>query len=450
MTESYFGTDGVRGPYGEYPITPDGILALAYATGQVVAEQTRDRIAIVGRDPRTSSLPLARSACHGLAHAGFDVLNVEMLPTPGIAYLAATQEAVAIGVAITASHNPGTDNGFKLIAPRGGKVSTELEAAINDRFITQQVDTAGSIANRVHRRGTLRPQYSSYLSSSAGVDLSNQRIVLDGAHGAARDIAPRVFKSLGADVLSIFCKPDGILINKGCGATDTRAMRQAVAEVNADFGLSFDGDADRVIMASFNPTTGESHEVDGDAMLYVIAKQQSLDGIVATVMTNAGIEAALKADGIDMHRVAVGDRHVAEGMREKDYLLGGEQSGHIIDQNYLAMGDGIHTGLLAVRCVLESERTLESWRQEVNNHLFPQKLTNVLVRDKEAVLTNQVVQDAIAAAELKLGSEGRVVLRPSGTEPKFRILVEARDERAATKVSEELTTLIHEDFGASA
>jgi phosphoglucosamine mutase len=453
MTAIEFGTDGIRGVAG-VDITLDMIYQVSAAAAEEMAFW--GGVAVVGHDPRLSSPELAEAACAGLASRGVDVFSVGMTTTPAIGYLTELSQA-QIGVVISASHNPMDQNGIKLLGAGGRKVADETEARIA-RLANRGLDSP-SITGKIFAKPEMIGLYEKHVLDTADVSLNGLTVVMDTAHGAASELAPRLYEKLGAKVIGLFAPADGNLINKNCGATHTTPMRQALADTAADVGIAYDGDADRALMASpgIDPVLGpQGFELSGDDMMYIIARQNQLAGLVTTIMTNSGIELSLSRAGVAMHRVNVGDRYVAEGMQHSGYQLGGEDSGHVIDamldprtgnRPYLAMGDGIHTSLLVLRSVLASGRTMEEWRQEVEASRFPMERTNVIVQDKKAVLASTEVQEAIAAANAELGTDGRVVLRPSGTESKFRILVEARDKATAAQINSRLTDLIQGGFG---
>lgn len=452
MTTIKFGTDGVRGIAG-VDITPEMIYKTTVATAEELAWW--GGLAVVGHDPRNSSPTLASAACEGFADSGMDVFFVGMTTTPGIAYLTKYARAQA-GVVISASHNPKEQNGIKLLGPEGAKVSDEVEARIAS--LANRGSKPIGPRGRVFQRANMIHAYEQHLLDTADVSLNGLTVVMDPAHGAAGGLGPKIYEKLGAKVLTIFGEPNGDFINEGCGATHTASLRHHLVESGADLGIAYDGDADRTLLASAGmlDELPMAREVDGDDMMYIVARQLGINGLVTTIMTNSGIELALKGYGIAMERADVGDRYVAERMRATGFHLGGEASGHIIDwmrsprtgnKPYLSMGDGIHTSLLVLRSILASGRNLEEWHQEVTACRFPLKLTSIPVCDKQYVDEDPEFRAIVAAANSELGPHGRVVSRPSGTEPKYRILVEAEDPDTAEKLSKDLSELVQRRFG---
>ncbi|HUY85030.1 MAG TPA: phosphoglucosamine mutase [Candidatus Dormibacteraeota bacterium] len=432
MSRELFGTDGVRGLFGQYPIDRDGAERIGRAVGTQFANAGQ-RI-VVGRDPRQSSEELSEALCKGLAAVGVNVVLAGVLPTPGLAYLTKKGGGFAAGVMITASHNPCEYNGFKVFDGDGDKLPDGSEAELNG-LIEQNVPDRGP-AGQVTNDDELTKRYEDFLVGSAGdLTLNNLSLAIDSANGAASGLAERVFKRLGAKVQALFDAPDGRNINDGCGATDTAALRQAVIDDELDLGIALDGDADRVMLVD-----DQGREVNGDHLLYLLTVSGQMDGVVATVMSNLGLEQALERQGIKLERVQVGDRYVLEGLKRTGYHLGGEQSGHIVFPELLKTGDGLLTAVQAVKALASSDKTLAQWRDEVK--LLPQALVNFTLADK-AALKRPEVEAFIKRETEKLSGQGRLLIRPSGTEPLARVMVEAPDAQTiANRIAEELKGLV--------
>jgi phosphoglucosamine mutase len=430
MSRQLFGTDGIRGLAGQYPLDPAGAQLIGRAIGTHFAEPGR-RI-ILGRDPRESSEALAADLLKSLNAVGVDVVQVGILPTPGLDYL--TREGdFAAGVMVTASHNPYQYNGVKVFDGHGDKLSDDTEAALN-RLIETDVPARGSGKSTVDN--SLVKHYEDFLVASAeGSDLGGLKIALDSANGAASGLAERVFKRLGVPVTPLFDRPDGRNINLGCGATDTAALKRTVLDDGLDLGVAVDGDADRLALID-----NQGREVTGDHLLYLLAVSGQLKGVVATVMSNHGLEAALGRHGIKLERTEVGDRYVLEGLAKTGFRLGGEQSGHIILPDRLKTGDALLAAVQTVQALATSGRSLAQWRDAVE--LLPQALVNFPLADKSQLDTPAVKAFIIGQTE-QLGNSGRLLIRPSGTEPLARVMVEAPDaETIATRIAGELKELI--------
>ena len=436
-----FGTDGVRGKANE-DLTPELALALGRALVTVLHEEGEKRPSIlVGRDPRWSGDMLEAAMIAGITSAGGDAVSVGVLPTPGVAYLTGRSSAGA-GVMLSASHNPVGDNGIKFFGPDGFKLSDEEEARIAEIY------AAGSprrpVSTRIGRRladPAAIARYVEHLTSSVDVDLVGLRVVVDGANGAASNVAPQVYRQLGAEVVTIHCSPDGANINDRCGSTHPEVVRQAVLTDGADLGIAHDGDADRLVAVSH---LGDV--VDGDALLAILARQAHLHGrlvdgtVVTTVMTNLGFHRAMEGLGIDVLTTPVGDRYVLETMRARGLNLGGEQSGHLIDLDHATTGDGV----LAALKVLEIIRTTGSSLAELATVMqrLPQVLVNVPDVDRDAVADSAAVAAAVATAEDRLAKDGRVLVRASGTEPLVRIMVEASTQAIAEELASSIATVV--------
>ena len=439
-----FGTDGVRGRANE-DLTPEVALALGRALVTVLHEEGDKRPSIlVGRDPRWSGDMLEAAMIAGITSAGGDAVSVGVLPTPGVAYLTARSTAGA-GVMLSASHNPVGDNGIKFFGPDGFKLSDDEEARIAELY------GAGSprrpVSTRIGRRladPAAVARYIEHLTSSVDVDLVGLRVVVDGANGAASNVAPQVYRQLGAEVVTIHCSPDGANINDRCGSTHPDVVRQAVLTDGADLGVAHDGDADRLVAVSHDGTI-----VDGDALLAILARQAHLNGrlidgtVVTTVMTNLGFHRAMAGLGIDVLTTPVGDRYVLETMRERGLNLGGEQSGHLIDLDHATTGDGVLAALRVLEIIRTTGSPLADLAQVMQR--LPQVLLNVPDVDRDAVDTSQLVADAVRAAEQRLGGDGRVLVRPSGTEPLVRIMVEAPEQALAEDVASGIARAVRQD-----
>ncbi len=422
MSRKYFGTDGVRGLVGQYPITPDFALKLGYAAGQVMAaEGTRE--VIIGKDTRISGYLLESAMESGLIAAGVNVALTGPLPTPAIAYLAQTFRADA-GVVISASHNPYHDNGIKFFSNSGTKLTDEIELAIEAALDAPMGCVESARLGKVRRIDDAAGRYIEFCKSTFEnhASLQDLHIVLDCAHGATYHIAPSVFRELGADITVIGDKPNGTNINDRCGATHLDALVAKVLETGADMGIAFDGDGDRVMMVDHTGAV-----VDGDEILYIIAKHwhvtgQMDGGVVGTQMANLGLELALKALGIPFARSKVGDRYVSELLNEKGWRLGGENSGHILSLKHHTTGDGIIAALQVLNALKHLNQSLAEARSGMTK--LPQVLVNVRFSGQGAPLKDATVLETVAAVEAEMGDKGRVLLRKSGTEPLIRVMVE--------------------------
>jgi phosphoglucosamine mutase len=431
MSRQHFGTDGVRGTVGQEPITPDFMQHLGWAIGQQVGIGSQ---VILGQDTRCSGDMIAAALQTGLTAAGAHVQMLGCLPTAGVAWLTRTQQADA-GIVITASHNPYPDNGVKIFSASGDKLPDAAEAAIS-AWLEQPIQLAPT-----HQLGQIShctdaaARYASFCQASIPVKLDGLRIVLDCAHGAAYQIAPEVLSALGANVITLGTAPDGNNINDQVGATHPEALCTAVRQHQADVGITLDGDSDRVLMAD-----AQGQLCDGDAILYLLARayqrQQRLSGdLVGTVMTNMGLEVALRHQGIGLTRTQVGDRYILEHLVAQGWNLGGEPSGHIICRDQTTTGDGI---IAALQVLAEMQTTGNNLAELINYTPYPQQLKNVRLGTANPATVLTQVKPAITAAEQALGTEGRVLLRASGTEPLLRVMVEGQD---ATQVKHWVNTL---------
>lgn len=428
MKRKYFGTDGVRGPVGQVPMTPEFALKLGWAAGRALAGSAGARV-LIGKDTRRSGYMFESALEAGFAAAGVECDMLGPLPTPGVAYLTRALRAQA-GVVISASHNPHHDNGVKFFGPDGGKLSDELETLI-ETLIEQPMQCVPSgELGRARRIDDAQGRYIEFCKSSFPLNrsLSGLSLVLDCANGAAYKTAPAVFEELGAKVQVIGNRPDGFNINRDCGSTHMETLRRTVIERKADLGIALDGDADRCLML-----TADGREVDGDEILFIIARSRLAAGqvrgpVVGTLMSNLGLERALETLGVSFRRANVGDRYVLEMLRAHGGELGGETSGHTLCLDRTTTGDGTITALQVLAAMLESGRGLADLAGGMSK--FPQVLINVrLATAADTVMGAPRVQAAVADAEQRLGSRGRVLLRPSGTEPLIRVMVEAQDQQ---------------------
>jgi phosphoglucosamine mutase len=424
MARKYFGTDGVRGRVGEGAITPEFVLKLGWAVGQVFAREGRSKV-LIGKDTRISGYMFESALEAGLVAAGVDVLLLGPMPTPAIAYLTRTFQARA-GIVISASHNPYYDNGIKFFSADGTKLPDELEMAIEEAIDATMTTVESARLGKVRRIDDAAGRYIEYCKSTGqtGLSLAGLKIVLDCAHGATYHVAPAVFTELGANVIVIGASPDGLNINANIGSTHPADMQARVVQECADFGIAFDGDGDRVLFAD---ASGEL--VDGDDLLYIIAAEQlrrgeSCDGVVGTLMSNLGFELALKSLGVSFERAQVGDRYVKERMNALGWSLGGENSGHIICGDVSTTGDGIVAALKVVQAVVASGKSLLELRRPVRK--FPQIMQNIRIQ-KPMDLNDSELRAAVGEVELELAGRGRVLLRASGTEPLVRVMVEGEN-----------------------
>jgi len=442
-----FGTDGVRG-LANGLLTAELALQLAQAAAVVLGHDrnsngSRPR-AVVARDPRASGEFIAAAVEAGLSSSGIDVYDAGVLPTPAAAYLVADLEA-DFGVMISASHNPAPDNGIKFFARGGQKLPDDVEDAIEAQMHNEAVRPIGPDVGRIQRFSDAEDRYVVHLLSTLPHRLEGLTVVLDCAHGAASGCSPQVFKDAGADVIVIGADPDGLNINDGVGSTHLGPLKEAVLQYGADLGIAHDGDADRCLAVDH-----EGSEVDGDQIMAILAvalkKAGKLndDVLVATVMSNLGLKIALRNAGISIRETAVGDRYVLENMREGGFNLGGEQSGHVIFSDHATTGDGLLTGLQLAAQVALTGTSLKDLAAVMTK--LPQVLINVKGVDRTKVNSNDVLAQAVKAAEAALGETGRVLLRPSGTEPVVRVMVEAADEETAQSIAEHLAQVVRTEL----
>ena len=434
----YFGTDGIRGRVGEPPITPEFVMKLGWAAGRILAGMGKGPV-LIGKDTRISGYMFESALEAGLSAAGVDVRLLGPLPTPAIAFLAQNTRAQA-GIVISASHNPFHDNGIKFFSGEGKKLPDMLELAI-ERELERPLEIIDSQRlGKATRMADAPRRYIEFCKSRIHpeLNLGGVKLVVDCAHGATYRVAPAVFEELGAEVLAVGAEPDGLNINKGSGATHPELLRQKVLDTRADAGFAFDGDGDRVIMVDHQGSI-----VDGDEILYIIAcaRPALLNGaVVGTVMSNLGLENAIRALGLDFLRASVGDRYITDMLYKHNLVLGGETSGHIIHLGMSTTGDGIISSLLVLEHMVNAQTTLHELRQGLRK--FPQKLINIKTQQRVNPHDLPGVAAAVREAENQLGHDGRILLRNSGTEPLIRIMVEGTDEFKVDDVARFLTVKI--------
>ena len=436
----YFGTDGVRGKVGTYPITPDFALKLGWAAGKVLASQG-SRTVLIGKDTRISGYMLEAALEAGLAAAGLTAAFTGPMPTPAVAYLTRTFRLEA-GIVISASHNPYYDNGIKFFSSQGTKLPDDIEEAI-EAMLDQPMDCVESAdLGKASRISDAAGRYIEFCKSTfpAHLGLDGYKIVVDCANGATYHIAPNVLRELGAEVIEIGTDPNGININEKCGATDVKALQEKVLETKADVGLAYDGDGDRIMMVDHL-----GNKVDGDQILFIIAREalrsgQLKGGVVGTLMSNMSLEIALKMLGVPFVRANVGDRYVLEKMVEHGWTLGGENSGHIIIADKNTTGDGIIASLAVLSAMVQHRLSLNELASAVK--LFPQVLINVRFAGGANPLESEAVKAVAADVEKRLEGKGRILLRKSGTEPLIRVMVECEDGALAKQCAEEIAEAV--------
>jgi len=454
MTENvrekkFFGTDGIRGTVGTSPITPDFMLKLGWAAGTVFAQKggARNKI-LIGKDTRISGYMFEAALEAGVTAAGVDINLLGPMPTPAIAYLTRTLRAQA-GIVISASHNSFEDNGIKFFAGDGTKLPDDIEFAIEEQLSKDISTVPPQLLGKASRVSGATGRYIEFCKSRIDSDMkfTGLKIVLDCAHGSTYNIAPSVFEELGASVTAIGVSPDGLNINEDSGSTSPETLAKAVVEQEADIGIAFDGDGDRVVMVDHR-----GNVVDGDEILYIIARdrrRKNIDfgGVVGTSMSNLGLEQALDSLDIPFTRSAVGDRYVMRELLKRGWSLGGESSGHIICLDKTTTGDGIVSALQAISAISSSERSLADLLSKLIK--YPQSMVNVKIAETADLAGNDSIQKAIAGVESKLGSKGRVLLRPSGTEPVVRVMVEGEDVSEVLSLAQELAQVVEKEVGAS-
>tara|TARA_R110002072_G_scaffold284396_4_gene448586 strand:- start:52220 stop:53578 length:1359 start_codon:yes stop_codon:yes gene_type:complete len=440
--KQFFGTDGIRGRVGEYPITPDFMLKLGWAAGKVFAHSGGERSKIlIGKDTRVSGYMFEAALEAGLASAGVNINMLGPMPTPAVAYLTRTFQAQA-GIVISASHNAFHDNGIKFFAGDGTKLPDETELAIEEYMTRDLTTVSSSSIGKVSRITDAAGRYIEYCKRTVpgNAVLRGLKLVIDCANGSTYHIAANVFSELGATVKAIGVSPDGMNINENCGSTSPERLVQEVIAEQADLGIAFDGDGDRVIMVDH-----KGNIIDGDEILYIIARDRrrrhvSFGGVVGTQMSNLGLELGLAALDVPFCRTKVGDRYVMEALKEKGWQLGGESSGHIVCLDVTTTGDGIVSALQALAAIVQSDRTLLELRSKMQK--MPQTMINVSVASKQRVMQDEKVIAAATLLESKMAGRGRVLLRPSGTEPLVRVMVEGEDAAVVRQHAEELAAVV--------
>ena len=447
MSKQFFGTDGIRGRVGESVITPEFVMKLGYAAGRVLASHEhlpsgKRPAVLIGKDTRISGYMLEASLEAGLSAAGVDVLLTGPMPTPAVAYLTRALRAQA-GIVISASHNPYYDNGIKFFSAQGTKLPDEIEYAIEAELAKPMQVMESAQLGKARRVDDAAGRYVEFCKSTFPnhLDLRGLKIVLDCAHGATYHVAPPVFHELGADVIAIGNQPDGLNINEQVGSTHPQALQKAVVEHQADLGIAFDGDGDRVMMVD-----GAGNLLDGDQLLYIIAmglyaKGKLKGGVAGTLMTNLALEHALQKHQIPFGRAKVGDRYVLELLQAKNWKLGGENSGHILTLDKHSSGDAIIAALQVLQSLRESGKSLQQLGSELT--LYPQVLINITTKNK-LDLNQDAIQNAVKQAETALNGEGRVLLRASGTEPKIRVMVEGLNQALVQSQAEQLAAVIRQ------
>ncbi|VTU19645.1 Phosphoglucosamine mutase [Variovorax sp. SRS16] len=441
MTRQYFGTDGIRGTVGKPPITPDFVLRLAHAVGRVLRKTETRPTVLIGKDTRISGYMLESALESGFNSAGVDVVLLGPLPTPGVAYLTRAQRA-SLGVVISASHNAYPDNGIKFFSAQGTKLSDEWELAVEAALEEPPVWADSAQIGKARRLNDASGRYIEFCKSTFAYDLTLRglKLVVDGAHGAAYQVAPQVFHELGADVVSIGCAPDGLNINKGFGATHPQALIEAVRAQSASYGIALDGDADRLQLVD-----ASGRLFNGDELLYLmvmerIVRGEKPSGVVGTLMTNKAVEMALRVQGVEFVRARVGDRYVLEELEKRRWLLGGEGSGHLLALDRHTTGDGIVSALQVLQACVRSGKRVDELLAGMT--LFPQTLVNVRLAEGQDWKGNAALADEILRTEAELGEAGRVLIRASGTEPLVRVMVEARDAAQAEACARRLAATL--------
>jgi len=447
MTRKYFGTDGIRGRVGEGNVNPEFMLRLGWAAGRVLGQGGGGKI-LIGKDTRISGYMFESALEAGLAAAGMDIRLLGPLPTPGIAYLTRTLHAKA-GIVISASHNPYQDNGIKFFAADGRKLPDEVELAIEAELERPLSTVAADRLGKARRVEDAAGRYIEFCKSTipSSMDFRGLKMVVDCANGAAYQVAPAVFDEIGARVTTLGTDPDGFNINDGVGSTSPEALQRAVLDQGADLGIALDGDADRVLMVDH-----QGELVDGDELIYIIARSRLGNGglrgkVVGTLMSNLGLELALKEQGIGFERTRVGDRYILERLTRERWSLGGEPSGHIICLDRTTTGDGTVSALQVLAELHSSGRSLRELRSGMSR--FPQQLINVRLGEARAaeVMVAEPVTAAVRAVERELGTQGRVLLRPSGTEPLIRVMVEGRNAGQVLALAERIAAAVRAHAG---
>lgn len=447
MARKYFGTDGIRGTVGQHPITADFMLKLGYAAGKVLTRDTKvKKRVLIGKDTRVSGYMFEAALESGLIAAGVNVDMLGPMPTPAIAYLTRAFRASA-GIVISASHNPVADNGIKFFSADGYKLPDEVELEI-ERLIDEPLTTNDSFnLGKARRISDATGRYVEFCKGSlpSQFNLTGFKIVLDCANGATYNAAPKVFKELGAKVVTMANEPNGFNINDQCGSTYMEGVCARVVEEKADFGIALDGDGDRVLFSDANGDV-----VDGDELIYIIAQHRhesamGCNGVAGTLMSNLGMELALKDLGIPFLRTKVGDRYVVEALKENGWSLGGEGSGHVLCSDLNTTGDGIVAALQVIRAISDSGKTLAELKTGMQK--FPQIMINVRLAKKVDISNNSAINSAVSDAEKKLAGRGRVLLRPSGTEPLIRVMAEGDDQALVEQQVQDIAKVVEQQVG---
>ncbi len=442
MTRKYFGTDGIRGRVGEGNINPEFVLKLGWAVGRVLGRGDRGMV-LIGKDTRISGYMFESALEAGLAAAGVDIRLLGPMPTPGIAYLTRTLHANA-GIVISASHNPHQDNGIKFFSGGGSKLPDEIEAAIEAELDKPLTTVDSARLGKAKRVEDAAGRYIEFCKSTipAALNFRDYKIVVDCAHGATYHITPSVLDEIGAEVITLGAAPNGLNINQGVGSTHPQALQKAVVEHGADLGIAMDGDGDRVLMVD-----AQGELVDGDELIYIIARSRQANGglrgdVVGTLMSNLGLELALRETGVGFARTNVGDRYILEKLNSEQWSIGGEPSGHIICLDRTSTGDGT---VAALQVLAEMHKTGKSLRELCSGMAkFPQELVNVRLGSVRAmeVMDLDAVRAAVTEVERELGAEGRVLLRPSGTEPLIRVMVEGREAGQVARLAQQIAAVV--------
>ena len=447
MGRKYFGTDGIRGRVGQSPITPDFVMRLGWAAGKVFARDDDCKV-VIGKDTRISGYMFESALEAGLSAAGADVLLLGPMPTPAIAHLTRTMHASA-GIVISASHNPYFDNGIKFFSAHGTKLPDEIELQIEDMLDRPIKTNDSSQLGKAVRINDAEGRYIEFCKSSVpfATSLRDLRIVVDCANGATYKVAPSVFHELGAEVIPIGIDPDGLNINDDCGSTKPDMLRRVVQDTRADLGIALDGDGDRLIMVDHL-----GNLIDGDELLYIMAqdrvrRQSMVGGVVGTLMSNLGLEHALARLQVPFERANVGDRYVMEKLVENNWYLGGESSGHLICLDRTTTGDGIISSLQILAAIVETGRTLNDLVKGTGMTKYPQILLNVEISQRIDIKESAPIQSAVKDAESMLADRGRVLLRPSGTEPLIRVMVEGQDAKQVQQVAQQLADVVRQATG---
>jgi phosphoglucosamine mutase len=446
VKRKYFGTDGIRGRVGEPTISPDFVVKLGWAAGRVLGGDKGGKV-LIGKDTRISGYMFESALEAGLVASGVDIRLLGPMPTPGVAYLTRTFRAVA-GIVITASHNPYDDNGIKFFSAEGDKLPDDVELAIEAEIDHPLRTVDAARLGKVKRIEDAAGRYIEFCKGSipAAMSLAGLKIVIDCAHGATYNVAPYVFEELGARVVTIGAAPDGFNINRDVGSTKPESLAQKVLEEGAELGIAFDGDGDRLMMVD-----ASGRVIDGDALIYIIAKSRLDAGrltgpVVGTLMSNLGLELALRRLDVGFDRTNVGDRYIIEHLKRTGGVLGGEPSGHIICRDRTSTGDGIIAALQVIAALQQADCSLSDACRDVEQ--YPQVLVNVRLQRRADLTQMPAVQDAVRAAESELGEHGRVLLRPSGTEPVVRVMVEGVDPAQVQRLAQQLADTVRAEVGA--